>query len=463
MQDRVPARLRAVGVIRVSEVGKRDRESESFITAREQREQFTSWCARHAAELVEVVDEIDVSGKLVLAKRRGLLRALELIEGGLANVLLFAYFDRSFRNLDVQNSVLARIIEAGGATYACDFGEIRFGTPAERFATTVQGAANQLTSDQAAYKAMNARRDAVARGVPPFSRLCLGYVRGSDGRVAVDPTLAPLVTKMFNMRADGATLKDCQQFLADNGVVRSYSSVKATLASKMVLGELHAGKHVTPNLESHTAIVDRVTWQRVQRAKVPRGRVPLPDGRLLGRMGLLRCGSCGRAMSSGGSRSGGKTYRTYVCGVRADCPRPVSINATLVERLVADECRRYLAGRAQSAGLDSKVREAEDRVAHAEEALDGAIGLLAGIERPSARTRLLELQRDLAEAIDALNVVQRQAGPLELVRGDVDWDRLSLDERRGLIRAIFRSITVHPTQAGIPRDASALTFEPFVE
>jgi len=453
----------AVGVVRVSEVGKRDRNSDSFVTKRDQLAQFDQWCGRMGARMVKTIDEIDVSGKLPLSKRKGLLEAIELIESGQAAILLFAYYDRSFRNLDVQTSVLARVVEAGGATFACDFGEIRFSTPTEKFATVVQGAANQLYSDQAAYKAMNTRRDRIAQGIPTYSRLCMGYMRGPDRRVVVDPMLGPLVTEMFSRRANGASLREIQKFLASKGASRSYSSIKATLRSPMVLGELHAGPNII-NLSSHEPLVDRITWKRVQETKIPRGRLPIADGRLLGKLGVLRCSGCGHAMVSGAARAGGKTYRTYVCGNKPDCPRPVSMSASLAENLVATAARDYLAGMRGSASVDSQVREAEAELAQAQEALDEAVDAFEGIRSPNIKTKLQKLQDAVDRAFIKFGRLKRSETPLKLVDPNTDWDTLEQADRRDLLRAIFQSVTVLPSTGNHrPRDIDSLRFEFFVE
>ena len=453
-----------MGVVRVSEMGKRKVDDPSFVSKSDQLDRFDQWCGRSGARLLETVDEIDISGKLPLAKRKGLQRALELIETNQAQVLLFAYFDRSFRNLDVQTSVLARVVEAGGTTVACDYGEIRFSTPTEKFATVVQGAANQLYSDQAAYKAMNTRRDRIAQGIPTYSRLCMGYTRGPDRRVIVDPTLGPLVTEMFRLRADGASLREIQQFLASKDAWRSYSSIKATLRSPMVLGELHAGPNIV-NLDSHEPLVDQITWKRVQETKVPRGRLPIADGRLLGKLGLLRCSGCGLAMVSGTAKADGKTYRTYVCSNKPDCPRPVSISATLAEKLVADRARTYVAGIRGSASVSNHVREAEAAWLAAQAALDDAVTAFQKIRSVNVKSVLEDLQADVDRTFSELSRLKRAESPLKLVDLNRDWDdpNWELSDRRALLRAILKSVTVQAATRGRPRGLDSLRFEFFEE
>ncbi|HYW86805.1 MAG TPA: recombinase family protein, partial [Chloroflexota bacterium] len=420
--------MRVVEVIRVSESGGRD--GDSFISPLDQRKRCAAWRTQHDAHLVRTFEEIDVSAGLPFAKRKGLRPAVELIEAGQADTLLFAYFDRSFRNVEVQMQALARIYRAGGKTFAADFGEIRIDTPASWFSTIVQGAANELGRLQTGYKTMNAKREAIARGVPVFSRWCRGYRRGADGRLEIDPVEGPLIAEAFRRRADGATIEACRDWLAERGVKLSYSSMKATFRSRHALGELHAGE--LHNAQAHEPLVDRLTWQRVQRMKSPRGRKPRNDipGGLLARMQLLRCLSCGHAMVLSWTTTNGKHYRYYQCGFKPDCPRPVTIGAQGLEDIVIEEVSWRLADRSQSVSLDDQVRATEDELLRRQDELDAVIGALQGITAASARQKLLELNERVTEASDTLLRLRQASGPSLLVSAGRDWAVLSLEEQR---------------------------------
>jgi hypothetical protein len=71
------SKLRDVVVVRVSEKG--DREDEHFHSPELQIEAVMRW-ARDRGERASPIPEIDVSGKLPLSKRPGLLSAIEMIE-----------------------------------------------------------------------------------------------------------------------------------------------------------------------------------------------------------------------------------------------------------------------------------------------------------------------------------------------------------------------------------------------
>ena len=83
---------RDIIVVRVSEQG--DREDENFHSPRAQLAKAKSWSKDQGNRVVDVFEEIDVSGKLALVWRPGLVRAIEMVEAGEADHIVVAYFDR---------------------------------------------------------------------------------------------------------------------------------------------------------------------------------------------------------------------------------------------------------------------------------------------------------------------------------------------------------------------------------
>ena len=81
-----------VVVVRVSEQG--DREDENFHSPKAQLARAKSWSKDQGNRVVDAFEEIDVSGKLPLARRPGLLKGIEMVEAGEADHIVVAYFDR---------------------------------------------------------------------------------------------------------------------------------------------------------------------------------------------------------------------------------------------------------------------------------------------------------------------------------------------------------------------------------
>ena len=320
---------RDVVVVRVSEKG--DREDEHFHSPEVQIEAARRWARDRGERLVaSPIPEIDVSGRLPLSKRPGLLAAIEMIEAGRADQLVVAYFDRLVRSLKVQLEVIERVERAGGEIFALDHGKLTNGTAAQRLSTNMLGSVFQYFAEITGEKVTAAQARAVARGVYPHPRIPVGYVRGENGVLVVEPAAAKVVVQAFKRRDLGASLVEIQAWLAENGIERALSGVAWMLRSRMYLGEIHFGE--LHNTHAHEAIVkDRALFERVQRRTVSRGRQAKSD-RLLARLGVLRCGTCGSRMVIN-SDSG-----SYRCGDTSAnrCRRRAAVKADRVEEMVLD-------------------------------------------------------------------------------------------------------------------------------
>ena len=434
------SKRRAVGVVRVSRVGERD--GESFVSPSEQRERIQSACARDGLRLVEVLEEPNVSGGAPLERRRGLRQAVGLLEAGEADVIVVAYFDRLVRSLAVQAEVVERVERAGGAILAVDVGEVRADTASRWLSSTMLGMVAEYHRRVTAERTRDAKRRAVERGVPPFPNIPPGYRRGKSGSIEKDPATARVVAKAFRLRAQGATVKDVREHLRRHGVERSYHGVQSMLSSRIYLGELRFGEYV--NDDPRLALVERRVWQAVQRMRSPRGR-RAKSQRLLARLGVLRCGTCGARMVIGSTDQNGKRHYFYRCPPIGDCPRRVTISADVAERVVVEEVRRLLEGVRGTANIAGGIEEAAQELDLQECELDAAVRAFSGLEDvEAARQRLLELREARDAARERLARLRAAAQPALTVSASGDWDLLTLDEQRDLIRAVVDRAVVLP-------------------
>ena len=435
---------RDVVVVRVSEKG--DREDEHFHSPEVQIEAAMRWAKDRGERLVaSPIPEIDVSGKLPLSKRPGLLAAIEMIEAGRADQLVVAYFDRLVRSLKVQLEVIERVERAGGEIFALDHGKLTNGTAAQRLSTNMLGSVFQYFAEITGEKVTAAQARAVARGVYPHPKVPVGYARGENGVLVVEPAAAKLVVQAFKRRDRGATLVEIQALLAENGIERALSGVAWMLRSRMYLGEIHFGE--LHNLRAHEAIIrDRGLFERVQRRTVSRGRQARSD-RLLARLGVLRCGTCGSRMVIN-SDSG-----SYRCGdTRANrCQRRAAVKADRVEAMVLDAVRAYWAtGDAPRASRGQQIREADEAIERANADLDDTIrqlGELGLLGRPASQETLEKLAKTLDDA-HAVRARLGDGGKSDVI-GPEDIDKFRdpakrLSAWRRLITDTVESVTVAP-------------------
>jgi site-specific DNA recombinase len=436
--------MRAVGIIRVSKVA--GREGASFASPAVQRERIETICKTNGWELAEVLEELDVSGGKSLAKRPGLSKALQLVEARKAEIVVAAYFDRLFRSLSTQSEVVDRVERAGGQVYAVDMGGVSNATAGQWLTGTLIGAISEYYRRQTGEKLREAAVRAAKRGVYA-GKIPLGYLKGADGRLEVDPKLGPVVSDLFARRAEGASLRELCEALREHGVERWPGPMSKMLQSRIYLGQVTYGDTVAT--DAHPALVTPELWRRAQLQQGRAGRKPATV-RLLNCTGVLRCSGCGRplALASSNGMGAAPRYRCASAGSRSFCPSPVTINAEVAEEAVASATRAQVAGikGRGNAAADGEAKHAAFRAA--QEALDGTLATFQAsglIAEPGAVDRLSELRRlrDEAQA-----EVDRHSDAADVViSADVDWHRLTVDEQRALVRAVISSVTVLPNSS----------------
>lgn len=433
---------RAIGVTRVSVEGAR--KEERLYSYDIQAAAIAASCEQAGLELLWVGKERAASGGAELDGRPELSRALVAVENGDADVIITAYFDRFFRSLTVQAQVIERVERAGGELLALDHGRLTNGTAAERLQANVFGAVAQFYREQSAEKSKAGQAAAVERGAMPWSRVPLGYVRRDDGTMEPNPVEVPLVTRCFEMRLEGASYMTIRAMLREHGVSRSPRGVEQLLQGRVYLGEIRFG--ALENLHAHEPIIDRDLFNRVQRMKVPRGRQPKSD-RLLARLRIVRCGSCGSPLGTMKMQRQGD-YPIYRCGSHNDCSGHVTIAAELTEQWVWDQVKARLADAEGRASADENAaRRARERD-EAQERLDRAVrsfGAAGLLDEPASIDTLTELRADRDRCQGVLDQLPADAGVDLSVRVD---DDLPLTVRRDLIRAVVKAVTVAPTGPG---------------
>lgn len=435
---------RAIGIIRVSQTS--GREGERFVSPDEQRERIESACARDGLNLVHVYEEMDVSGGRALTGRPGLSAAVDAIEAGTADVVAAAYFDRLFRSLQTQAEVIDRVERAGGQVLAVDIGQVTNGSAGQWLSGTMMGAVSEYYRRSIRERSAEGQARAIARGVLPCAKIPLGYLRRPDGTYEVCPITAPLVLRAFQLRAEGVSPIHIRDMLREHGVERSYSGVRGMLASRIYIGELHFGKLV--NINSHEAIVDRALFDRAQRAKTPRGPAPKSE-RLLARLRVLVCGTCGSPLGPSSVKMRNREpFPVYSCQGR-DCGHRVSISARVAEAKVSSAVRDALRDAQGRASMADSAQEAVCALETAQSDMDAALRVFAltGAENESAAVeRITELKQARDDAQARLDKIGPDA--TRIVGVGADWDELSLDGRRALIRATVESAIVAPGVRG---------------
>ena len=444
---------KAIGIIRVSEVN--GRAGSKFHSPAIQRDRIERDCELHDLALVEVLDELDVSGGKPIAERPATFRALHMVEAGEVGAIVYGYRDRVDRSI-VHGAELCQRMDAAGALLIAEGATITHSTHDGWRKATMESFLNEDQRRAVASKLRDVQVRAIAQGKAPFS-VPPGYRKRPDGTTEVNLATRDAVRHAFALRAarvgcptDANSLPAIRKYLAKHSIKMSLGGLVRMLANRFYLGELHYGD--LENLTAHDAIISRELFDRVQEGKGgSRGRIGKSD-RLLARLGVLRC-SCGGRMSVSSKANRVPIEYFYRC-TNPDCTigHRVTISAPIAEKVVGDAVREAIADERGRATAAQKAHRAAGALREAQEALDGATRAFvkAGLSHEPVAVEELATLR---EARDIARVEADRAGVAVSVEidGTADWDDLPLDVQRKLIVATVESATVSPLGRGAER------------
>jgi DNA invertase Pin-like site-specific DNA recombinase len=442
----------SLDTLRVIGVARQSRTADESYSVSDQIDALDAACARDAMCLLRVEQEPDTSGQRPLARRHGLLRAVEAIERGEADVLMVAYFDRLARKLAVQNEVVDRVEAAGGSVRTLDHGQISTGSAAEWLSSSVIGLINEYYARSVGQRTHERKVQNVKNGIPHFPRITIAYERITDGpdKGKLKPSqYAPLVREAAQMRLDGKSWETITRFLHEHDVVDprtkqlvTRSAVISMFKSPLLVGDVHWGGITTR--DAHEPIIDRATQSSILAKRATRGRYSKSD-RLLARLGVLRCATCDSRMIVSTTTSNGKRYAYYVCG-DALCAKKAIVSAPVAEDFVRDETIRLSRDVVETASLALEVEDARVARETAEQCLANVITLLTDtllIDEPASREKLDELRVARDAAVAEHERLSRLASPIVSV-STADWPLLTHDERRDVISAVVARAVVTP-------------------
>jgi DNA invertase Pin-like site-specific DNA recombinase len=441
--------MRLLGYIRVSQV--RGREGDSFISPDVQRDRITAVAKAGGHTIIEWIDDLDEPGSKYA--RPGFQRALELVESGAVNGIAVARLDRFSRSVADAAKALERVEAAGGVLLAADLGMDTSTTSGKLMRNVLMALAEfELGRIRDSWK--DATGKAIARGVYISGKVPVGYARGDDGRLVIEPRAAEAVRSVFRSRAENKSWRTiCEQLDRELPEEAPWTPQRLQwiVKNRAYLGEARQGDVTNP--DAHEPLVTRVEFEAAQ----SNGERPAWRGepRLLA--GVARCGSCGYGLRKDYTRA---DFARYSCSGRragAVCEHPVTIGADRLEEYVTD---------AFLARLDAEpvVLEGEPL----DESLAEAVGALEAAEAELAAFRSTNLVTVLGEAAFTAGITERAEAvsaassrvaelrqhdaAIPVTAGLIDeWGNLTVPERRSAVAAGIQAVLVHPSSRGSRR------------
>jgi DNA invertase Pin-like site-specific DNA recombinase len=441
-------KLRLDALVRVSQ--RDDRQGDEFRSPDQQRAICERWAAANGADIVEVHEAIDVSGKSM--DRADVDAAVERLRAGATDGVIVAWLDR-FSRAPVGEAlrVYDDIQAAGGKVIAGDMAGIDPRDPTGELALTVMLGVNRMQWRRIQERWDMNRADAVkackAIGGAPFGyrfRDPTPRVRGKgvvDSRLVVDEREAAIVREVFERKVAGATWLELARFMdtvapKPNGGHWHRNTVRDMISRRTYLGVIGHGEHV--KVGAHEAIVSEALWRRAQGApgrRTPRGTYLLS--------GLVRCAGCGRRMRGSALGRGGK--RVYSCD-DASCAARATVTVDRLDDEVLRQFFDHLDEFHVRAVDDSELAAATVAVKERTETVERLAAVVPS--HPAAvaahQAALEDAERTLIGAEDTLHQLvtsATQAGPDVRQLRD-DWPTLTLEDRREILRAGIDAILV---------------------
>jgi len=466
--QRSTSTLPSLDTITASLVARQSRKRDGSLSVEDQIVRMREWCASQTPPVAigAIYEERDVSGRRPLDKRRGLKAAVEDVEAGRSQIVLGAYFDRLVRSVATRADVVQRVERVKGArVVSIDFGQTSDATAIEWLSGTLLAAISEFVARQIGEKTVDAIQRSIDEGRPPYASVTAAYQRRPDGTLEQHPHNAPLIREACEMRTSGVSYSKIAKWLNehelttfdDDGNVVPFTitreAVVTTLASKLLVGEIHFGTF-RPNLHACEPIIDHETFQRMHRTKSSRGRYSKSE-RLLARQSVLFCKSCDSRLTLSSAKRGDRRYQYYAC--RNDfCDAHASISADAIDDLVAKKAIELSAGIKGRASAKSELEAARVAADEAKRTYTSAIRTLAGHGDESATAEVLDELRTASEAASAEHRrLELLTSPDRTVTTRRDWDKLSLDGKRGVVRATIARVVIAPSSGSrkrVPRD-----------
>jgi len=443
--------------VRVSRVA--GREGDSYISPEEQEERCRAYLRAHGLEAGDVFVDEDRSGRTM--RRPGFEAAMDAIRAGRSGGIVVARLNRLARNRVATIRTVNEIEELGAAFLSVD-PAVDTTTANGRFVLTIFAALAELESETIRQNWSIAHAYARARGVRIAPRVLFGFQRREDGTLEPHAEHAELVREAFRRRARGDNFAAVAGFLNDAGTrtpILGDGSGKTgggnpwtdSSVRKLIANAVYAegDPELPEEYSAKLRLVSRPLWRRAQAEK--RGRRQRMEQHLLS--GLVRCGSCGGAMTASVNRKtrvDGSEYAVshYTCRQRAagapKCPRTVTVSGAILEPVVLDAlfpAGTMIAGTlAHDAGDAAELAE---ELASAEADL-AEVEALRGRMSPGAYgVALTDAEAAVAAAraaVEESGVTSRVDLPAELHREM--FERLPTEERRTIIRDRIGTVTV---------------------
>lgn len=453
--------MKILGYVRLSRASR----EESTSVAR-QREIIRKTCAARDLDLIDIVEDVDISATKSRLERPGLTEVRNRIKAGEADAVMVWRLDRIARSVVDFGTLLDDGLDIISATEPLDTASPMGRAMAEVLQVFARLEAKTIGLRVAASQEHLRKVGRWPGGVLPYGYKVIPHPDGVGKALSPDPDEAAVVRRMADEVLAGTPIYAISQGLNRDGVKPrrakdwSPTSIQRILRSDAVLGRVRVGGEV---LRDDATGLPLERWEplltvaEVERIRALTDWTPTPGrseatkrgrrnkaARLLS--GLLFCPGCGGALVARTR----KDTALYSCGASARgkvCPGGVAVEAGRIEDEVS---RRFLTsfGKLPVVEIRESVRE---------------VAGLAAVEEALRDTtdRLRDPDADMAVLLERLTKLRAErdrlaALPLDTVEEAVEtgetfaeaWERCDVGARRRLLETAGIDVTIARGQRG---------------
>lgn len=424
-----------------------DHKQDEGFSIEYQMSEIEEFIFRNGLELQKHHIDQAISGTKV-AGREAFFDLVNDVKEGMVDVIVVYKLNRIFRNA-YESQKYRKLFKKHGVKLMSVTQQIDEETSAGRLMTNVLSDIDQYQSETISDHVKSSMREMARQGYFTGGTVPFGYTlevveNGKKPRKKYKPdeTEQEVVRKIFELYADGSSLRYLQNYLTDHGfVTRQGKKFGITTIARMLGNDFYIGtlRYSTQGYEDIVVenavapIIPEDLWRKVQERKNARKLVqPRKRKGLYALTGKIYCGMCGAhfyGMQSGSTQNGKHyAYRYYVCANRkgyqaCQCDR---IRKDFIEDTVLQELKKRVLNEDAIARLASEV---------------SAICSSSPTELTAEIKRLGKRKKEVEEQIDTLlemrlagemsaTILKKKSVVLEAELADIDLQIFALDERR---------------------------------
>lgn len=226
---------------------------------------ITKYAEDNNLELVDIIKDEAVSGRLKWYDRPGLKKLKEVCDEHDIDTVLIKCFDRLGRSVCNTIGVIGDFEEDGIEFFSIQESYVCGNTPGQKFAKIIVIANGELESATINERMESGKKRKVKEGKYVSSNLKYGYKRNDRGDAIIDEDAAGVVRKIFqlypkNGAAKVANILNSNSIKSPKGGMWGRSTIQNMVRSKRYLGYMDYDGEECMQANHDLQIVDNRTW-----------------------------------------------------------------------------------------------------------------------------------------------------------------------------------------------------------